>query len=57
MKGYTVIFLFCRNFSIIGSSFQKENERVKIVRKNVLPYLQTQLALRSIDSISDLVWF
>lgn len=42
-------------FRKLGSGTPHEEVRVKMIRRNMLPYIQTQLSLHEIHSISDLV--
>ncbi|XP_074027277.1 uncharacterized protein [Leptinotarsa decemlineata] len=42
-------------FNKLGPNKPSEEVRVKTIRRNLLPYIQSQLALEAIDSVSDLV--
>lgn len=42
-------------FNKLGSSRPTEEERVRMIRRNLLPYLQNQLALHQVTNISDLI--
>lgn len=41
-------------FKKLGSSKPEEQDRVKMIRRNLLPYLQSQLALQQTETISEL---
>lgn len=42
-------------FNKLGSTKPSEWTRVKLIRRNLLPYLQTQLALESVETVSELI--
>lgn len=47
--------------SVMESLFRRlptkpsENERIRIIRRNMLPYIQTQMSLHSVESLQDLI--
>lgn len=42
-------------FKKLGSSMPREEDKVKMIRRNLLPYIQTQLSLQATPTISELV--